>query len=182
MAGLLTWRDFYHKDYTFVGLLAGGSFYDARGVASPLVAMLDAAAARVAVTRAAAAAAERAAPACNAAWSAAEGGTVWCDEQSTGGGVPRRVTLPREPNEADDAAPPSVRCACMREGARAVATDAIVELYPGCHPDATSCATSLPARVPSAAAAATAAADAAEAEALPLHLLEAEQEVYGAGG
>jgi hypothetical protein len=183
LAGLLTWRDFYHKDYSFVGLLAGGSFYDASGKASPLVGMLDAAGARVAASRASAAAAERAAPACNAAWSAAEGGRVWCDEQSTGGGVPRRVTLPPEHGEsADDAAPRAVRCACMRDATRTVATDAIVELYPGCHPDATSCATSPPTAA-HAHATHTHANEAVAAQAdVPKHLQEEEQEVYVAGG
>jgi hypothetical protein len=137
LAGLLTWRDFYHKDYAYVGLLAGGAFYDASGAPRPPVAAVAAAAARVAAQRAAAAAAERAAPACNAQWSAAAGGEVWCEH---GTGVPRRTVAP-PPREG---AAPTVRCACMAADVTAAGATS-VEIYPGCRPDATRCRTTPPA-------------------------------------
>ncbi len=142
LSGLLTWRDFYHKDYVFIGLLAGGAFYDASGAPSPLVALLDAARARVAAVRAAAAAAEARAPACSAAWSAAAGGEVWCDGE--GGGVPRRVLTPAPPGSD---ASPAVRCACLdgaHQGAQVPGASSI-EVYPACDPAARRCRTAPPA-------------------------------------
>jgi len=141
-AGLLTWRDFYHKDYTFLGLLAGGAFYDERGRGLPPLAALAEGAARAAAAREAAEAAARAAPACSAAWSAAQGGEVWCDEA---GYAPRRAVA--APVAALGETQPSVRCACVRlaeQDAVAIAAAATMETYPGCEANSQRCRTSPP--------------------------------------
>ena len=41
LASLDTWRQFYHNEYSFVGLLAGGRFYDVDGTPLEPVALVQ---------------------------------------------------------------------------------------------------------------------------------------------
>jgi len=132
LAGLENWRAFYHSDYSYVGILAGGRFYDAAGEALPPVARvqarthwhkllcllckwvthsytflpfsLQAAVASARITRAAAAAADALTPSCAASWTADDGGAVWCESPNH---VPRRVI------DTTTSPPAVLKCGCM---------------------------------------------------------------------
>ena len=128
-AGLLYWRDFYTANYTLLGLLAGGAFYDAAGLPLPPVAALEAGAARRRAFLQRVAAEVRVAPSCDAAWSADAGGEMWCGE----GRLPRRATYTHYPP----------RCACIPPTleAASAAAEAGMELYPDCAPQEHRCKT-----------------------------------------
>ena len=128
-AGLLYWRDFYKTNYTFLGLLAGGAFYDSAGQPLPPVAALEAGAARRRVYLQRVAAETRVAPSCDAAWSPDAGGEVWCSD----GRLPRRATYTHYP----------LRCLCIPATLEAgvAAGEAGMELYPDCAPHEHRCKT-----------------------------------------
>jgi len=130
--GILTWVNFYHSDYTFVGRLVGGSFYDPRGEPLPPVRAVRQGAAAYQASKEKARSEESALPACAAAWSSADGGAVWCELE---GQVPRRLSRAG-----------ATRCACMPADAEAakarLAPGATLEEYLGCSPTAQRCATS----------------------------------------
>ena len=123
-AGLIHWRGFYASNYTFLGLLAGGAFYDAEGRPLPLVAALEAAAARRRAQQQRVAAETRVAPSCNEA-----GGEVWCD----GGRLPRRAVYQHYPP----------RCLCIPAtlDAEVAAAEAGMETYLDCEPHEHRCNT-----------------------------------------
>jgi hypothetical protein len=126
LAGLDSWVSFYDADYAFVGLLAGGSFYDELGRPKEPARLVSAAAEHFAAAKAQEAAAERELPACSASWSSDEGGWVWCEGD---GEVPRK--LKRESSE-------SVRCACVPLARLSG------EPYEGCAEEERRCRTSPP--------------------------------------
>ncbi|XP_055357943.1 neuferricin-like isoform X2 [Paramacrobiotus metropolitanus] len=75
-------------------------------------------------------------PQCNSEWSQDKGGRLWCSPKSGGiertwSGVPR-LLLTQKPGGAK-----STRCACVHPEKL---SDPRLEAYPGCHPDAESCA------------------------------------------
>jgi hypothetical protein len=41
LASLDTWRQFYHTEYSYIGLLAGGRFYDTDGTPLEAVALVQ---------------------------------------------------------------------------------------------------------------------------------------------
>jgi hypothetical protein len=128
-AGVIYWRDFYRSNYTFLGLLTGGAFYDAAGEPLPPVEALEAGAARRQALLKRVAAETRVAPSCDAAWSADAGGEVWCGE----GRQPRRATYAHHPP----------RCLCVPPTLEAgvAAAEAGMELYPDCAPQEQRCST-----------------------------------------
>ncbi|KAL1417230.1 hypothetical protein MTO96_027108 [Rhipicephalus appendiculatus] len=113
------WVDFYEKDYTFVGKLAG-RYYTNEGQPTT-----------------------RNFPPCNSEWTPEKGSSVWCSKKS--GGVERDwAGVPRQYFERDTG---SVRCVCVRntgppsdhpEGAshknRGDLDDPHLKEYPGCPP------------------------------------------------
>ena len=128
-AGLIYWRGFYAANYTYIGLLADGAFYDAQGQPLPPVAALEAAAARRHALLQRIAGEVRVAPSCDAAWDADAGGAVWCDE----GRLPRRVTYLHYP----------VRCVCIRDAfeVSVAAAEQGMELFGDCLPHEHRCNT-----------------------------------------
>ena len=128
-AGLIYWRGFYATNYTFVGLLAGGAFYDAQGQPLPPVAALEAAAARRHALLQRIAGEARVAPSCNTVLYAEAGGAVWCDEDR----LPRRATYPHYP----------ARCLCVLPTLEAgvAAAEQGMELFADCAPHEQRCNT-----------------------------------------
>jgi hypothetical protein len=128
-AGLIYWRGFYASNYTFIGLLAGGAFYDAQGLPLPPVAALEAAAARRHALLQRIAGETRVAPSCNTDLNAEAGGAVWCDEDR----LPRRATYPHYP----------ARCVCVLPTLEAgvAAAEQGMELFADCRPHEQRCNT-----------------------------------------
>lgn len=125
MGGLVHWKDFFLKEYTYVGRVAG-AFFDEQGhVKDQLREVL------AATRRAKAAERERKSkksdhPDCNKRWSQAKGGEVWCDD----GLYPRMLT--EAINDVDEK-----RCACFSQ----MGWSSRRELFPDCSPSATRCPT-----------------------------------------
>lgn len=127
--GLVEWRDFYHKDYTYVGKLHG-AFYDAAGRPTAALKQVEAGAKRAAAEEEAEKEREKQYVKCSIRWTQEEGGVVWCEN----GLHPRKVI------EEVSGGPPNSRCACFED----VGWSDVRQLYPGCDPKASRCATSPP--------------------------------------
>ncbi|MEW5320470.1 MAG: hypothetical protein WDW38_011540 [Sanguina aurantia] len=127
-AGLLHWRDFYRKTYTFKGRLAGGYFYDAKGHGLRSLDVVEAKAREAVSAEEATQKMEAAYPKCNVRWAEAEGGLVWCSDSWH----PRRIfqQLP--------GGKPSTRCACFAD----IGWSDIRQIYEGCTAEAEQCRTS----------------------------------------
>lgn len=103
------WVDFYHKDYTYVGVVEG-AFFDSAG--APKSALMDV----VKLVKNAQTekdgrdAEDRRFPSCNSQWSKEEGTILWCTDNS--GGIKRNWKgVPRIYHSAGST---STRCACVR--------------------------------------------------------------------
>ena len=70
--GLQEWAKFYHKDYTFVGRLGGGLYYDGTGAPTRAKADFDRHAQQARSDAAAQTARDAVFPACASRWSQAE--------------------------------------------------------------------------------------------------------------
>ncbi|XP_037938138.1 neuferricin homolog [Teleopsis dalmanni] len=134
LLGLENWKNFYHKDYAYVGKLIG-RFYDNSGALTSyhhkFLALLDQAKqekiesdrSRVSY------------PDCNIQWNAETSQTrVWCTNSSGGkerdwAGYPRKLfELGRD----------TFRCACVHQD-KLDATDVMIKSYDNCEPLATEC-------------------------------------------
>ena len=124
LKGLWDWRSFYHKDYTYVGKLAG-RFYDAEGRPRPLLTAVREGAERAREVEREREEARRKNPRCNSAWKQGEGGRLWCAP----GWYPRKVTA------ANGAGTASASCQCFDE----VGFSDVRAVYPGCSPTASEC-------------------------------------------
>eukprot|EP00854_Cymbomonas_tetramitiformis_P002703 gene2703-3477_t len=71
--GLVEWRDFYHKDYTYVGRVVG-RFYDQRGNPTQAVEAVEEGARQAVLDRKALKEEEKKIPTCNSKWSQKDGG------------------------------------------------------------------------------------------------------------
>ncbi|KXZ41727.1 hypothetical protein GPECTOR_302g822 [Gonium pectorale] len=124
LKGLVEWRAFYHKQYTFKGRLVG-RFYDVRGRPTRALLAVEEQAAKARSEEELQREWEAQWPACSVRWTQAEGGTVWCDD----GAYPRKV-LTQLPGGN-----PTTRCACFKE----IGWSDVRQVYPGCAPDASQC-------------------------------------------
>ena len=105
---VMTWFEFYRKDYTEVGKLVG-RFYDATGAPTEGWARIREALQDAEKEEREDKEEKDRFPICNSKWSQAEGGEVWCDQKSdTLRVVPRLVSL---------AASQTARCACVNVSA-----------------------------------------------------------------
>lgn len=125
--GLVNWRSFYHKTYIYKGHVVG-AYYDARGAPTPLLREAERKAEQAAADEAAEKQSEARYPRCNVRWTAAEGGSVWCDNN----------WYPRLIFQDNLGSKPTSRCACF-EG---IGWSDIRQVYPNCSPDASECRTS----------------------------------------
>lgn len=128
---LKQWKEFYDKDYTFVGRLTG-RIYDIDGNETPYynnvmeqVAIAIAEKKRDELLRVQY-------PPCNIEWKEETGTRVWCSQQS--GGIDRSWTgVPRKYFEAGK---PDFRCACVPEEQL---NDASLREYDNCDVKEISC-------------------------------------------
>jgi len=127
------WQDFYHTDYTYVGLLEG-HYYNADG--SPTAAVADAKAliAEGKRVRAEGKDLRDKYPPCNVRSAQGTPSVVWCTTLSGGiqrdwVGVPRELFHPKEGSK---------RCACMSDETL-VAAAAMIKEYPDCAPTSIEC-------------------------------------------
>ncbi|GKV06386.1 hypothetical protein SLEP1_g18286 [Rubroshorea leprosula] len=104
--GVVEWREFYIRTYTYVGKLVG-RYYDSQGNATKYLKGVEAKAARGAQLLEKQKKEEAKQPSCNSRWSQDEGGEVWCDV-----GFPRLV---QRPLEIALTGKMSKRCACFTE-------------------------------------------------------------------
>mmetsp|Transcript_4052 Transcript_4052/g.7850 ORF Transcript_4052/g.7850 Transcript_4052/m.7850 type:complete len:273 (+) Transcript_4052:123-941(+) len=123
------WRDFYHKEYTYVGKLAGGNFYDMQGEPTEALAAARAKALLASEERAKEKEAEKLVPNCNSRWSQKEGGKIWCTV-----GYPRKTFVKQRGPDTQ------FRCACHQN----TTFSERHQLYPNCEAEATTCQTSPP--------------------------------------
>lgn len=141
------WVDFYEKDYTFVGKLAG-RYYTNEGQPTSELRGVWAAIERAKQKSYLAQEQSKKFPPCNSEWTPEKGSSVWCSKKS--GGVERDwAGVPRQYFERDSG---SVRCVCVRntgppsdhpEGAshknRGDLDDPHLKEYPGCPPTSDTC-------------------------------------------
>ncbi|KAK3270781.1 hypothetical protein CYMTET_20835 [Cymbomonas tetramitiformis] len=128
--GLVEWRDFYHKDYTYVGRVVG-RFYDQRGNPTQAVEAVEEGARQAVLDRKALKEEEKKIPTCNSKWSQKDGGMIWCKV-----GYPRKTFVKQRGSESQ------FRCACHQD----VEHNDKKQLYKDCEASATSCITSPPAK------------------------------------
>nr|CAG4652020.1 EOG090X0A5G [Triops cancriformis] len=144
--GLAEWLQFYHKDYTYVGKLAG-RYFDSEGKLTDYGAQVDVKLQRTRDAKDAEDALAQVYPSCNSEWSQARGGRIWCSKSS--GGVERDWEgVPRLYRPPGANAP---RCVCVRSiGPPSTSSsvpdtnegdlrDPHLKEYPNCPPTATSC-------------------------------------------
>lgn len=143
LAGVRSWATFMRDKYEYVGVVAGGRFYDADGRETETLARVKR---KIAAHEASdARRRERALmfPDCSSSWSEADGGFVWCDADSDGAPrFPRNETVrERVDAEDDDVETTTVsRCACYPD----VGVSNARALYPGCEMTSARCRTSPP--------------------------------------
>ncbi|KAJ4953824.1 hypothetical protein NE237_030656 [Protea cynaroides] len=125
--GVVDWRDFYFRSYTFVGKLVG-RYYDSEGRATKSLKGVEAKAARGAQLLEKQKEEEAKLPSCNSKWSQDEGGEVWCSE-----GYPRLI---QRPLEIAITGKMSKRCVCFNEEELGKPG---LEVYEGCGPLAKVC-------------------------------------------
>lgn len=122
------WRDFYYKDYIYLGKLIG-HYYDEKGKPTKNHArfqeLLEQHKANALVRQEW----DKRFPGCNSKWDQNEGSEVWCSDQSGGitrgwGGVPRLYVGPDYPK----------RCGCVEESKLSTLVPKDYEVYPGCDP------------------------------------------------
>ena len=106
---LSDWVDFYHKDYTPVGVVIG-EFYDNEGKHTSALVQFAKLVREAKQIKANKEADEKRFPACNSQWTKEDGTTVWCSDKSGGverdwAGVPRKYRAPGGT---------STRCACIK--------------------------------------------------------------------
>lgn len=109
LVSLVEWKDFYHKEYKYVGKL-DGYFYNSKGEMTNnylrVMEKLQIAKEQKNEDKLD----EQMFPPCNSEWSQAKGGFVWCSESS--GGIERNwVGVPRKYFRSGKTEP---RCACVR--------------------------------------------------------------------
>mmetsp|Transcript_7596 Transcript_7596/g.13071 ORF Transcript_7596/g.13071 Transcript_7596/m.13071 type:complete len:285 (-) Transcript_7596:245-1099(-) len=127
---LLEWREFYHKEYTYLGKVIDGIYFDSGGEATKA---LDAVQAQAVLARGEVdkeKAIEKLYPNCNSRWTQADGGKIWCTA-----GHPRKTFVKQRGGET------VFRCACYLD---ADSDPERRQLYPNCEPEASTCQTSPP--------------------------------------
>ncbi|XP_043696381.1 membrane-associated progesterone-binding protein 4 [Telopea speciosissima] len=120
--GVVDWRDFYVRSYTFVGKLVG-RYYDNKGNPTKSLKGVEAKSARGAQLLEKQKEEEAKLPSCNSRWSQHEGGEVWCTV-----GYPRLV---QRPLEIALTGKMSKRCVCFNEEELGKPE---LEVYEGCDP------------------------------------------------
>ena len=139
--GVRSWATFMREKYEYVGVVAGGRFYDADGRETETLARVKR---KIAAHEASdARRRERALmfPDCSSSWSEKEGGFVWCDADSDGAPrFPRNETVRERVDDDDVETTFSSRCACYPD----VGVSNARTLYPGCEMTSARCRTSLP--------------------------------------
>ena len=138
LASLDTWTQFYHTEYSFIGLLAGGRFYDTDGTPLEAVALVQvgscavkspspapaashpthpstphfpqAAAASERTRRSRDASVDALTPSCSASWTAVDGGKVWCDPPPS---QAQPVAVPRQIVDVAASPPRVLKCGCV---------------------------------------------------------------------
>lgn len=129
---VITWLDFYKKDYPEVGKLQG-RYYHADGSKTEAWAQIDGALEEANKAELEEEAEKADFPPCNSKWSQADGGLVWCkDKPETG-----KIFVPRLVRSA---ATKSTRCACVEIGL-AQEQPARFALFKDCPPTDTRCTT-----------------------------------------
>jgi hypothetical protein len=143
IASILHWREFYenHKDYKFVGVVAG-RFYNAQGDALPLLNDSEKAVEKYKAqetAKEAAAAHGVEVVLCNVSWKKSEGGWVYCDD----GLVPRKAATPSLASLENTGGVTSVqeRCICVDSNEKATEERRV---YDGCRIESSRCQTSPP--------------------------------------
>jgi len=130
------WRDFYHKDYTFMGKLIG-YYYDENGKPTENHANFQALLKKHQANEVVKVQWEKVYPSCNSRWAQNEGSEIWCSDQSGGitrgwGGVPRLYVGTEHPK----------RCVCIDERLLGTFDEKDFEVYADCHPLSPRCKTS----------------------------------------
>lgn len=128
--GLVEWKEFYHTEYTFMGRLAGGIFYDAQGQPTAALVQFKESVAIATKERDEQTAEEKRIPNCSSKWSQKEGGKIWCSI-----GYPRKTFVKQVGGET------KFRCACHQDTSF---DDTRRQLYKDCDASETSCQTSPP--------------------------------------
>ncbi|CAD5120867.1 DgyrCDS9417 [Dimorphilus gyrociliatus] len=109
LVALVDWKDFYHKEYKYVGKLDGW-FFNSDGQPTENYKMVNEKLEIAKLEKHSDKLDEQMFPPCNSEWSQADGGFVWCSKSS--GGIERNwVGVPRRYFRSGKTEP---RCACVR--------------------------------------------------------------------
>ena len=134
LAGARHWRDFMRDKYRFVGVVAGGAFYDERGEETAVLREVREKLETYDREEARAKERVRMFPDCSSSWTAETGGFVWCDGDDGVARYPRNETTPSSSGEI------SARCACFPD----LADTSARSKYAGCALTASRCRVSPP--------------------------------------
>lgn len=125
------WKQFYDKDYTFVGLLSG-RFYDENGVKTAYMVEVERQVDLAIAENERQKKLKNQYPPCNIDWKQETGTRVWCTNQS--GGIDRSWTgVPRKFFEVGKS---EFRCACVPDDRL---DDARLKEYDDCEVTASTC-------------------------------------------
>lgn len=131
LLALWNWKEFYEKDYPFVGKLVG-RHYDDKGRETAYYGQVVAEVGKAEADRLREERERAEFPPCNTEWSAETGSTFWCSEKSGGierdwVGVPRRQF---KPGGTD------FNCVCVHESKRQAPN---LKEFEDCDPESTRC-------------------------------------------
>lgn len=125
------WKQFYDKEYTFVGLLSG-RFYDEHGMKTAYMVEVERQVDLAIAENERQNALKNQYPPCNIDWKEETGTRVWCTNQS--GGIDRDwAGVPRKFFEVGKS---EFRCACIPDNRL---DDARLKEYDGCEVTASTC-------------------------------------------
>lgn len=125
------WKQFYDKEYTFVGLLTG-RFYDTNGATTDYMMEVERQVDLAIAEKERQKDLKNQYPPCNIDWKQETGTRVWCTEQS--GGIDRDwAGVPRKFFEAGES---EFRCACVPDDRHG---DARLKEYDNCEKTASTC-------------------------------------------
>lgn len=125
------WKQFYEKDYKFVGLLIG-RYYNSDGSQTEYMDRVEIQVARAIKEKERQENLRSQYPPCNIEWRAETGTRVWCTEQS--GGIDREWT--GVPRKFFEAAKSDFRCACVPDDKL---NDGRLKEYDNCDQNETTC-------------------------------------------
>lgn len=131
VASIKDWRDFYHKDYKFVGLLEG-EFFDKDGNPKQQVVWIQQQLAKAAEEKRNEQEDKKMFPPCNASWQQGKGSEVWCTNES--GGIKRDWDgYPRQRFKQGSTSP---ACICVKD---ANDPNPSLRVYENCEPTSKRC-------------------------------------------